>query len=793
MKNKVIFIIIVNFLCFLKISLGLAFTFNSSNIEILDKGNQINAFYGEAFSDDKNLQIKSDKFIYLKKLKELSSFGNGAVLINSKKLSIKFDSAVFEEIKSNFIASGNVEIKQENKNLIITTSMIFYDQKNNIISSDKTTKIKDKMGNLHLVDSFIYELDNNLIKVNNLITQDINQNTYKANLAFIKSDSGKIFGKDIEVNLIDNSSNSEQNYRFKGNKISIEDNLLEITKGVFTTCKKRDGCPPWQFTAKNITHDKKKREISYEKAMLKIYDFPIAYFPKFFHPDPTVERKSGFLIPSIKNSSNLGSFVNLPYYYVLSDNKDFTFSPRLYDDSMMLQTEYRQKGFKSNHLLDLSILDENNSNIKSHLLYDFKKDLEFNNFEQSQINLKVKKVSNDIYFKSQKIEAKNLHSKDILDNILSLDLYSNDLSITLSSEVYENLNKSDHDRYEYILPRILISKNFNNTENHKGSFSFQSESVIRNYDTNKYEKQNINNIIFKSNNKINKLGFLNNYQYMVRNANFENKNTIYKNKKNFYISGIYQFNSSIPFIKENESFTKILKPQFAFKAAPEHTKDERDIERKVDITNIYSLNRLASNTSVEGGLSAAYGIDYSIQDKFKKNEIFKFKIANNFRIKDNYDLSRMNQMGSKISNFFTETNYKPNQNLNFKYYSSIKNNLSDINYENFISNIKVNNFITTFDYLNENNTLDKNSYLSNSTKYKLNKSNEIGFSTRKNKTKKLTEYYNLMYQYINDCLAASIEYNKDFYSDRSLKPDESFIFKLTITPFTQIESPAIKK
>ena len=38
----------------------------------------------------------------------------------------------------------------------------------------------------------------------------------------------------------------------------MDEDASEITKGVFTTCKKRDDCPPWQFSAKKIKHDKKK-------------------------------------------------------------------------------------------------------------------------------------------------------------------------------------------------------------------------------------------------------------------------------------------------------------------------------------------------------------------------------------------------------------------------------------------------------------------------------------------------------------------------------------------------------
>ena len=64
---------------------------------------------------------------------------------------------------------------------------------------------------------------------------------------------------------------------------------------------------------------------------------------------------------------------------------------------------------------------------------------------------------------------------------------------------------------------------------------------------------------------------------------------------------------------------------------------------------------------------------------------------------------------------------------------------------------------------------------------------------RKNKTYNLTEYYNLIYAYQNDCLEASIEYNKDFYRDRDIEPSENLLFKLTITPLAQINSPNLIK
>ena len=118
--------------------------------------------------------------------------------------------------------------------------------------------------------------------------------------------------------------------RFVSNDIFISKNKTDLSKGVFTVCKiRKDKCPPWLLKAKKISHDKVKKTIYYEKATLKIYDIPIFYFPKFFHPDPTVKRQSGFLTPAVTNSTLLGAGLNLPYYFALAENKDATLNPSL--------------------------------------------------------------------------------------------------------------------------------------------------------------------------------------------------------------------------------------------------------------------------------------------------------------------------------------------------------------------------------------------------------------------------------------------------------------------------------
>ena len=84
------------------------------------------------------------------------------------------------------------------------------------------------------------------------------------------------------MNFDNSSFNKDNEPRLKAVSITKDENITELTKGIFTTCKKREGCPPWEIAAEKIRHNKKKKIIDYENAFLKVYDVPIMYFPKFF-------------------------------------------------------------------------------------------------------------------------------------------------------------------------------------------------------------------------------------------------------------------------------------------------------------------------------------------------------------------------------------------------------------------------------------------------------------------------------------------------------------------------------
>ena len=151
------------------------------------------------------------------------------------------------------------------------------------------------------------------------------------------------------------------------------------------------------------------------------------------------------------------------------------------------------------------------------------------------------------------------------------------------------------------------------------------------------------------------------------------------------------------------------------------------------------------------------------------------------------------KLGNKSSDIVGELNLKPNKHFNLEYDFSLDNDLSRLDYSKANAEISINNFITSFEFLEKNNIIGEESYLSNKTTFNFDDNHSIEFSTRKNKEKDLTEYYNLIYQYKNDCLTAAVEYKKDYYSDGDLKPEEQLFFSITIVPFGKTSTPSLSK
>jgi LPS-assembly protein len=793
MKNKhIIFIIFFFIISFnSKTVLSNEFIFESNKIEIYDNGNLIKANDGIAKSIKNNFFISAKKFEYNKSSFILMAF-NGIAKYPEKKVEIKANKFEYFEKKSLVKAYGEVVLNDFLNNITITSSEISYNIKSGALTSQEESIISDDSGNVFLSSNFIYKRPQKLVKITDATLTDKQKNIYKISRGFIDLKLEKLIGKDISLKFNNTQFNNENEPRLKGNAVYYNKSITTITKGIFTTCKANDDCPPWTISAEEIFHDKSKKTMNYKKAWLNVYDYPVFYFPKFFHPDPTVKRQSGFLMPSFVNSSNDGVSLNTPYFLAIAENSDATFSPRFYDkNKTLLQTEYRNVGKNFKNLIDASSVFDGSSITRSHFFSNSKGKIDIANFDESEITLNLQQVTNDRYLKSEKLSSPLIDNYSLLTSSVGISAYSEDLAFNADFLIYEDLNKKKGDRYEYVYPSYNLIKDLGSTNDLgvNGNLQMELSGYAKHYNTNVYENVLINDLLYNSNINFSNNGFKNKSTFLIKNVITDSsKSKNYKDKTDTTLKSIFEHNVSYPLRKLYNNNTNILEPKISFKFSPTNNRNLKELDRRIDVNNIYDLNRLGLGQTVEGGASLTYGLNYS---KVNQNdqEILGARIANIFRLEEEKNLPQNSTLGDKTSDIVGDVKFRLNENLDMKYNFSLAENLNDINYQLIESEIKINNFVTKFEYLNENNTKNKETFISNSSSYIINDSKKIGFKTRKNKKTKLTEFYNLIYEYRNDCLIAALEFNKDYYSDRDIKPEKNIFFKLTIIPFGETSSP----
>ncbi len=791
------------------------------NVEINDKINNY-VIYSNQITYDKNKEIiltsnnskaisKNDGFIiqahkfnYNIPLNKLIAEKN--VIIEDKKEDYKIisDKITYLKNEEKIFTEGTTEGSIYSKYIFKSKDIVFFKNNLELISKNKTT-IQDDNSNFYSLDKFSYSLKNEEVKGQNILIIS-NYNLPKSDKVFFTSGiidlkNQNFIAQNIKIETHKTIFNNPENQpRLKGVSSRKDGHITVINKGIFTSCKENDKCPPWVIEANEIKHDKKKKQLIYKDALLKIYDFPVFYFPKFFHPDPSVERQSGFLKPSLNNSNTLGSSITLPYFNVISNNQDFTFTPIWFDsETLMANNEYRKVNKNSNLIIDLGFVNgykSNTSNKKkniNHLFIDYDRDLKLNNFNSSKLKLSIEKISSDTYLKvfdthltnssasPENLNTLNTHLKIFLDN--------ENYNFESGFEIYENLKSTNKDKYQYVFPyynfdRVLSEDFF------KGLIILNSSGSNNLIDTNNLKSNIINDLSYNGTDFIADLGFKSNFNIYLKNLNsIGKKNPDYKTSPQIELTALFQNDLSFPLIKNNNDFVSLLTPKASLRINPTDMKNYSTSDKKIDIGNIFSTNRLGIDDSFEAGRSLTLGLDYSREkrDLEEVNKYFELKLGTVIRDKEQNFIPKKSTINRKNSNLFGSIENKFSKNLSINYDFALDNNLKNFEYNDLNATLSLNNFVTKFNFIEEAGEMGNSNVLEGNVSYIVDENNSITFNTRRNRKLNLTEYYNLVYQYKNDCLTAGIKYKKSYYEDRDLKPSEDLLFTVTLYPLTSFD------
>ena len=326
----------------------------AKNITI-DKKKQITIFENEVnIKTYDNNTIQSNYAEYNKGTGQINLKGKITAIDNRNNI-IESNFAEYNDNTKIFRSIGYTKIITSEKYLIESENVTF-DNKNYFIKSENNTTIKDQDGNFIYLENFDYQTKNNIFKSIGFVEiSDNSQNKYKFSQIYIDTQKKEILGTDIKAFMNDDDFkiNKDNKPRIFSNAVRITNEKSDFSKSIFTICNYREGdtCPPWTIQSSKMLHDNKKKTIYYDNAIIKVYDIPIFYLPKLSHPDPTVDRRSGFLPPSFSDSKNLGSGISIPYFLDLGIDKNFTFTNKFYvSENPLFLGEYHQ-AFKNSYLL----------------------------------------------------------------------------------------------------------------------------------------------------------------------------------------------------------------------------------------------------------------------------------------------------------------------------------------------------------------------------------------------------------------------------------------------------------
>jgi LPS-assembly protein len=729
----------------------------------------------------------------------------------------EFDADKIEYSNNNktITAKGNAKIYDETGKKIFS-DLIVYNKKNKIIKTIGKTKFIDEAKNIILTEDLTFDLNTNIIKTEKKTKIIDNQKNIYNFKKLSYNVSNKTGIGDGFNGLFNDGSNFKSN-RIKFNLISGKSSL---SKTSYTTCTLMDdkSCPWWSLITSETLHDRNTKNINHRNAILKIKKVPVLYLPKISHPDPSVKRRSGFLYPSFKNVSSIGRSLETPYFIALNESEDITLTPVYYlKKNPAILAEYRRK-FKNSLLqVDTSYINENsskegrnNKGSMNHFYLKYKSNFKGNYFDNNEIDFQLQKVSQNNYLKRHQINTLLVKEDDKkLENKIQLLSFNAFSGLDVSVKIFEDLNKHNNDKYEYVFPTGNYAYNLNRFGQ---NINFKSNYLIKKFNNNNKYTEIINQIDTASKLKILKnIGTSHSFKTRISNVNLYSKDDFNSNESinNYFTTAL---TNSIPFYKKSLHSEQIINPNIFIKYTTGSMKNANSEDKTLQYADIYSMDRSPSISNPETGMSVGAGVDYELKKKDKFNNVF---LKNSFGLGQIFRTSKMDQMptSSSLNNkqssfagyyslsFFGEKNEKINQNNKVNFINTFSQNKLDFKYDfNLNKNLSsIDQSLLNLDgiFFNKLNTKiifdEKNSYAGNEREvnyqinYLLNNNFYISANTVKNLKDNFKESERFGINYENDCIIIGLNIKKEFYTNES--NNKSIFFNIIIKPFGNDISP----
>lgn len=550
-------------------------------------------------------------------------------------------------------AQGRVEIVQSGRSL--TAETVSYNLKQDVITASGNVTLMEPTGDV--VFSNYFEL-----------TGD-----FKDGIA-----------RQIRVLLSDRSRmQAESATRVGGDRTDFDNASYTACEPCASDPSKR---PLWEAKAERVTHNQAEQTIEYRDAWIELGGIPVAYTPYLSHPDPTLKRKTGFLVPTAGLSSSLGANVTIPYYWTLGDNQDVTFAPRfLFPKSKLTEApevknanreilqrtvmagEHRWTGkYGETRTAGSFTADKNTAEYRGHLDAKGRFDLT----ETWRAGYAVQRTSDDTYsdIYGYRIEG----DRPWLTSRPYVEGFGRSNYAMMEGFSFQGVRRQDDPgNSPLVLPHAIYS--YIGTPDARGGYWTADSDMLAYSRSEGTDAGRLSQQVAWHRPFMSRLGDITTLHTSLRGDGYHAENLSAYDTSSSPTSGRAVPQVAVdwrfPFVNSSRTLPQVIEPMAMFAASPNggnpsEIPNEDSIDFELDEINVMRPNRLTGLDRVESGVRGAYGLRWSAYPG--RGGFISAQAAQGWRTrKQDSVFGPESGFSEQMSDYLGRVDVSPNSNLSF--------------------------------------------------------------------------------------------------------------------------------
>ena len=585
--------------------------------------------------------------------------------------------------------------------------------------------------------------------------------------------------------------------------------LTRFAKAVYSPCKlckdEPTRAPIGQIKAVEVEHDQTTKDIEYKDATLEFYGVPVLYSPYLSHPDPTVERRTGFLAPTYGSDSDLGLILRTPYYINIAPNMDATLSPLITtNEGPVAAGEFRHRLTSGEYdlagSLTYSSYNGNNDQVRGHFRSNFDYDINSTWRGGSRIYL----TSDDTYLRRYGFD-----SEDTLENRLFVEGFRGRNYAAANAYYFQGLRSTDSEGDTPIVFPMLDFNHVGDPDRYGGTWKVDANllTLTRTHGT---DSRRISvkpqwELPYTS-----PAGEVYRVFASVQADAYwtdEVENTDVSQTTESGVTGRFfpqvGVDWRLPLARTDGRYTQIVEPIVGIILAPDSQNpglipNEDSLSFEFDDTNLLSDNRFSGLDRVEGGPRINYGIHSGIFGL--AGGFSSFFIGQSYRFSDGDDFGAGTGLEDHFSDIVGRLRIAPIRYITALYRFRLNNDDLSPNRSELQANVGVEEFLVDVNYLSveqqavtdisdpEDEFRDREEItLGISSKFTDRWS--AGIHSRRDLTTgggSLRHGAFLMYE--DDCFQFRTDFTRTFTRDRDIQPTDTILFRIVFKTLGEFET-----